>query len=125
MKKTQYKRKQKRKTQRRKTGGKKRIERIIVNLSRKHTSPNIQSDIQVIRGPTEIFSDLGGFISSLVDPVEEEIVSLKMGRVKPPYHKKEFKFIYDDEETPVYEGQTTALKRCPKKTKKCTEIVVN
>jgi len=82
-------------------GGKRRVEEIVVELRKNHTNPNVTSTVQVIKGPREFASDLGGYISAFVDPVEEELVSIKHGKHKSPYRKKRFRFIYQDENTPT------------------------
>lgn len=115
-----------RRTQKR--GGRMRREKIIVKLSKQHTNPNIGSTIQVLKEPREMVTDLGGFLSSYIDPLEEEIVSIKLGRIKPPYHTKVFEFVYNDEETPESVYPMKKLTPCEKKTacsneKKRTHLV--
>jgi hypothetical protein len=117
------KRKTKRKTA--KYGGKKREETIVVEFRKNYTNPNATSTIRVLKPPTEMLSDLGGFISAYTDQVDEELASIKKGREetkKRPYHREVIYLIYDDKNIPprIYESPITGdLKPCQKR-KLCT-----
>ena len=120
------KRKTVKRTNKRKTakyGGKKRKETIVLELRKNYTNPNATSTIKIFKPPTEMLSDLGGFISAYTDPVEEELISIKKGRnqtKKRPYHREVFELIYNDKNIPPRIYGETKLTPCPKR-KLCSE----
>ena len=79
-------------------GGKTRKEKIIVDIRPTRLVPNnYSSRIQVIKSPSNPMNDIGGYIEGFINPVEEELLDIKYGKVPPPYKRKVFEFIYKDQ----------------------------
>jgi len=106
-----------RQTKRKRRGGKERVEKIVITLGRKHTSPDIRKIVQVLTGPTSQDIEtkgayLSNFIKHAADNFEEDIAVNIRGVPKSKTTQKIITLESSDNDAPLEQGSTKAVKKC-------------
>ena len=91
----------KRLTEKNMLGGKKRVEEILITFDKQHTSPNIHSNIRVIKGPSAYKGDgkigyLVNFVASTANEFEEELAQIMKGIPKIGKKQRKYELIFYD-----------------------------
>lgn len=100
-------------------GGKRRVEKIYINLGRQHTNPDIRGDIRIKSGPTTYDADsrmafLSNFFEHAAKSFEEDLAVMSMGEPKSAEKQKVYKVVFYDNDEPLEEGSENPIK-CKKK----------
>lgn len=111
--------KHKRRNNKTKKGGKRRVEKIYINLGRQHTNPDIRGDIRIKSGPTTYDADsrmafLSNFFEHAAKSFEEDLAVISMGEPKSTEKQKVYKVVFYDNDEPLQEGSENPIK-CKKK----------
>ena len=111
--------KHKRRNNKTKKGGKRRVEKIYINLGRQHTNPDIRGDIRIKSGPTTYDADsrmafLSNFFEHAAKSFEEDLAVMSMGEPKSTEKQKVYKVVFYDNDEPLQEGSENPIK-CKKK----------
>lgn len=119
MAKTKRKNHNKRKTLK---GGKKRVEKVHINLARQHTNPDIRGEIRIESGPTSYNADskieyMMNFFNDVSKRFEEDLAVILRGAPESKNKQKTYKVIYHDNDAPLEEGSEKPIK-CKRKNKK-------
>lgn len=96
-------------------GGKRRVEKIYINLGRQHTNPDIRGDIRIKSGPTTYDADsrmdfFSNFFEHAAKSFEEDLAVMSMGEPKSAEKQKVYKVVFYDNDEPLEEGSENPIK---------------
>jgi len=104
-------------------GGRKRIEQVITRFGRQHTSPDISSEYEIIRGPTAYkgkgrLGYLVNFLRTTSNDFEEELAQTILGVPQVDKKVKKYELVFHDNDSPMAPGAENPLPKCKSGSKK-------
>jgi len=98
-------------------GGRKRVEKVITSFGRQHTSPDIQSEYKIIKGPTAYkgkgrLGYLVNFFRTTSNNFEEELAQTILGVPQVDKKVKKYELVFHDNDSPMAPGAEKALPKC-------------